>query len=309
MGDGLQVVETPASRTDTLWIFDADFEDLVGDNAGWTTYDRTGTFARTNYWHKDTIRMEGYPYLGDSSWWCGTRDDCWAQGRGYGNDWTCSLWRGFPEINGRPPGEVLFLEYDQRYAMENDYDYGYVDVSSDGGNNWTTVNTVDNPGFVGHPGTSQDWDSADPVNPGHMVIDLTDYVGTDLAIRFRFESDPAYSSQDQPNNPPFNSCLDGAWQLDNIKLWGGHSDSITHFFDDCESPGDNGWMHDDLPASGQVGIVYERREESFDGHSGWMVATHRCLRSEQRHRALGGVAGLAHQRRRGERPATHVRQY
>ncbi len=70
--------ETPRSErsrdsySDTLWIFDADFEDLLGDNAGWTSEDRSGTMAIENYWHKDTIRINGFEHLGDSTWWCGT---------------------------------------------------------------------------------------------------------------------------------------------------------------------------------------------------------------------------------------------
>ena len=263
------------ARAETLWIFDADFDDLIGDNAGWTTYDRTGTLAVPNHWHKDTIRINGFSHLGDSTWWCGTYDPCWRQPRGYGNDWTCILERVFPEVaTGTGSGDALTLEYDQRYAIEKDYDYGYVDVSPDGGTNWTTVHTVTNPGFIGHPGFSQDWDSTDFVNPGHVVIDLSDYAGTILGIRFRFESDGVYSSQDQYDNPPQSSCLDGAWQLDNIKLWTMDPDSTTLFFDDCESPGSNGWMHDGVPASGQVGVVFERSFESFAGHSGWMMAAY-----------------------------------
>ena len=269
-------IATPGgARAETLWIFDADFEDLIGDNAGWTTYDRTGTLAVPNHWHKDTIRINGFAHLGDSTWWCGTYDACWMQWRGYGNDWTCILSRLFPEVaTSTGPGDALMLEYDQRYAIEKDYDYGYVDVSPDGGANWTTVNAVSNPGFVSLPGNSQDWDSVNLVNPGHKIIDLSDYAGMDLGIRFRFESDYAYSSQDQPNNPPLNSCLDGSWQLDNIKLWALTPDSTTLFSDDCESPGDNGWVHDGTPASGQVGVVFERRFESYAGRPGWMMAAY-----------------------------------
>jgi hypothetical protein len=83
---------------ETLWIFDADFEDLTGDNAGWTSYDRSGTLAVENYWHKDTIRINGFTHLGDSTWWCGKYDPCWRQPRGYGNDWMQLLWRSFPEV-------------------------------------------------------------------------------------------------------------------------------------------------------------------------------------------------------------------
>jgi hypothetical protein len=275
------------TRSETLWIFDADFEDLLGDNAGWISEDRSGTLGQENYWHKDTIhRWSQDPEhpLGDSTWWCGTYDPCWRQPRGYGNDWVQVLERSFPEVAAyTDPGDELYLVYDQRYAMENDYDYGYTDVSVDGGETWTTVQLVDNPGFAGTPGISQDWDSTHPMKPGHMVIDMSDYAGLEIDIRFRFESDGAYSSQDQWNNPPSNSCLDGAWQLDNISLYDIDPSSGTPFWlDDCESPGDNGWIHEDIPSSGQTGVSFRRglygtdfwtnRPFSCDEGSGWMYA-------------------------------------
>ena len=90
------------TRTDTLWIFDADFEDLLGDNDGWESEDWSPTAPCTNYWHKDTIHMwnqhPSHP-LGDSTWWCGTYDNCWVQPRGYGNNWICVLEREFPEVD------------------------------------------------------------------------------------------------------------------------------------------------------------------------------------------------------------------
>ncbi|MCK4680649.1 hypothetical protein KAT82_05955, partial [bacterium] len=45
---------TSDARTETLWIFDADFEDLTGDNAGWQSFDLTGSNVGGDYWHKDT---------------------------------------------------------------------------------------------------------------------------------------------------------------------------------------------------------------------------------------------------------------
>jgi len=271
------------SYSDTLWIFDADFEDLLGDNAGWIAEDRSGTLAIPNYWHKDTIRIDGFEWLGDSTWWCGKYDPCWRQPRGYGNDWLQILEREFPEVAlHTDPGDTLILKYDQRIAMENDYDYGYTDVSVDGGETWTTVFTIDNPGFAGTPGFSQDWDSVNPVGPGHISIDLSDYAGQDIHIRFRFESDMAYSSQDQYDNPPWHSVLDGAWQLDNIKLVAWTPDSVLVFLDDCESPGDNGWVHDGIPAHGQAGVTFWRglygtdiwtnRPYSCGEQEGWMYA-------------------------------------
>ena len=261
------------TRSETLWIFDADFEDLVGDNAGWVSNDRTGTPAVPNHWHKDTIRINGFAHLGDSTWWCGKYDPCWRQPRGYGNDWLQTLERHFDEAYGLAPGTALTFEYDQRIAMEKDYDYGYVDISLDDGSSWTTLSTMSNPGFVGTPGYSQDWGSVHPVAGGHQTLDLSDYSGFEFRLRFRFESDGAYSSQDQ-YDVPGHPVLDGAWQLDNFLLWVDTEPPQYLFFDDCESPGDNGWMHDDVPASGQVGVVFERRFESFGGHSGWMMAAY-----------------------------------
>ena len=270
----------PAARLETLWIFDADFEDLLGDNAGWTSYDCSGTIAQANYWHKDTIRINGFTYLGDSTWWCGKYDDCWRQPRGYGNNWLCILSRSFPEVTAAcEPGDILVLEYDQRFAIEAHYDYGYTDISEDGGATWSTVTHVTNPGFPGTPGPSQDWDGTNPMYAGHQVKDLSEFSGGDIALRFRFESDCMYSSQDHWNNPPFNSCLDGAWQLDNIS-WYVNGELL--WLDDCESPGNNGWLRDDLPASGQTGVTFSRgvygtdfwtgRAFSCDERAGWMYA-------------------------------------
>jgi len=301
----------PTARAETLWIFDADFEDLTGDNAGWTSYDRSESIGYTNYWHKDTIRINGFAYLGDSTWWCGTYDDCWRQPRGYGNDWICILSRSFPEVEaGSEPGDALLLEYDQRYAMESDYDYGYTEVSTDGGETWTTIRYVENAGFAGTPGMSQDWNSTHPQGGGHVVLDVSDYAGQPISLRFRFDSDGAYSSEDQWNNPPMNSVLDGAWQLDNIAWY--VNDELL-WLDDCESPGDNGWAHGNIPASGQTGVIFTRgvygtdfwtgRVFSCDERQGWMYAAVDPLTSKM----VDGQSPDRHQRCCATRgPVGHV---
>jgi hypothetical protein len=237
---------------ETLWIFDADFEDLTGDNAGWTSLDMSGTLAVTNYWHKDTIRIGGFEYLGDSTWWCGKYDPCWRQPRGYGNDWLCYLSRAFPLSEWSEPGDQVDFEWDQRFAIENNYDYGYVDVSSGGDSAWVTLASFDNPGFSGTPGSSTDWDHE---TYGHWSLDISAYAGVDVEVRFRLESDGANSSQDMPDSSPMHPFRDGAWQLDNFELT--VNDTLL-WFDDCESPGDNGWNHDNIPGSGQTGVVFER---------------------------------------------------
>ncbi|MBC8450892.1 T9SS type A sorting domain-containing protein [bacterium] len=256
------------ARSETLWIFDADFEDLLGDNAGWVSEDLSGTLGSENYWHKDTIRINGFEWLGDSTWWCGTYNECWRQPRGYGNDWCQLMWRDIPLSEWSEAGDVVTLEWDQRIAMENDYDYGYVEVSSDGGSTWETAYTANNPGFAGKPGSSHDWDST---SFGHPFVYLSAFAGSDVRLRLRFESDSAYSSQDEYDNPPFHSVKDGAWQLDNIR-W--RVNDVTVWLDDCESAGDNEWQHPDIPAVGQTGVAFRRSLETAMGDPRWMMVAY-----------------------------------
>ncbi len=242
--------------TERLWIFYADFSDLSGDNAGWSTYDMSETFAQENFWHIDSTFGLSPPTVGDSAWWCGTGNDCWAQARGYGNRWTQELSRDFALSEASEPGDVVTLSFDHRYAMERDYDWGSVDVSTDGGDTWTTLATYTNPGFQGDPGASVPWQSE--------LVSLSDYAGQDILLRFLFQSDETYSSADTPSNPPRNSCKDGAWQLDNIEV---AVNAMPYFYDDCEQ-GDTGWIHEDRPASGQVGQRFWRGQYWYDFMTG-----------------------------------------
>jgi hypothetical protein len=268
-----------SSRVDppeTLWIFDADFENLTGDNAGWQSFDMSGGNVGGDYWHKDTIRIRNFTHLGDSTWWCGRYHNWWRQPRGYGNDWKQWLYREIPLSDWSDETDEVMFEWDQRFAMENDYDYGYVDFSYDYGASWTTLGIFANNGFAGQPGVSHDWDCISPSGPGHVVEDISQFAGRDIIVRFRFESDVAYSSQDQYNNPPFNSVLDGAWQLDNFTV--SVNDEVV-WLDDCESPGENGWIHHHAPLVGVTGVRFERAFEpdTHRGHTcgagtGWMMA-------------------------------------
>jgi hypothetical protein len=266
--------EFERGRADTIWLFDAHFNNTIGDNA-WTSYDVSGTLGQTNYWHHDTIRTD-YAGLGDSTWWCGKYDVCWLQPRGYGNLWTQYLWRDFtPQMVGVSPGALIQLTFNQRYAMEHNYDYGYVDVSRDGGATWdTTVATYHNPGYQGLPGKSQNWAAN-----GVKILDLSAYNDPNLAVRFRFESGYNNSSQDQYNNPPNNSYKDGAWQLDNL-TWKINSTAV--WVDNCEQ-GNKGWQHPNIVQSGETGVKFWRglygtdiwtagRDFTCGGGAGWMWA-------------------------------------
>jgi hypothetical protein len=272
------VGQPQGARLDTLWIFDATFENTSGNNAGWTALDRSGTLGQSNYWHIDTIRTPlTRPYLGDRTWWCGTYSVCWAQPRGYGNDWVQILERAFPEVDvNTNPGDQLQLEWDQRYAMERNYDYGYVDVSIDGGTTWSTVKTFNNGGVQG-AGLPMNWGGAN----GHVIYDADALAGIpNLKLRYRFESDGAYSSQDEADNT-LHSVKDGAWQLDNIK-WSKGAVPVAFWTNDCEGGNEMGWQHPATPPSGQTGVTFWRgkfgvdfvtgRPFTCENQAGWMYA-------------------------------------
>jgi hypothetical protein len=247
------------ARLETLWIFWANFDDPdEPDNQGWTTFDQSGTLGQDNYWHHDTIRLTE-DYLGDSTWWCGTYNICWRQARGYGNNWIQELRRTLSPSEMGDPGDVVELEFDQRYAMERLYDYGYVEVSGDGGGSWTTLAVYNNTGFQG-AGVPHNWDHP---SDGHVTHDLSSFAGQEVELRFRFESDGAYSAQDQYDNPQ-HSVRDGAWQIDNLTVT---VNGTPTFYDDSES-GNMGWIHEPRDPSGQTGVTFFRGEFDVDFETG-----------------------------------------
>jgi hypothetical protein len=256
--------EIARATTETLWIFDADFQDTLGDNAGWRSLDKSRNSSCPNYWHVDTIRTPlSRPYLGDYTWWCGTYSPCWRQHRGYGNDWTCILERAFPEVDANTnPGDQLQLSWDQRYAAERNYDYCYVDISTDDGVTWVTKKSYTNPGFQG-AGVPTNWGGTN----GHVVMDAHVYAGVpNLKLRFRFESDASYSAADQHDNS-LHSVKDGAWQLDNI-TWSKGDLPVQFWLDNCETGGDPGWVHDSFTGSGQTGVTFFRGRYGIDFSTG-----------------------------------------
>ena len=109
------------------------------------------------------------------------------------------------------------------FEMEADYDYGYVEVSTDGGTRWTPLLTesssTDDPngqnlgnGITGGSGgaTATGW--------RHLSADLSPYAGKEVQLRFQYVTDG-------------NLNL-GGWAIDDIEIPG-------QPMDDAES--DNGW--------------------------------------------------------------------
>lgn len=85
------------------------------------------------------------------------------------------------------PAEILTdatLEFDHICIAQAESDIGYVEISKDFGNSWTRLTRHD---MDDHPGWSDG--AADPEDWFHETIDLQDYVGEMVRIRFRLVSD------------------------------------------------------------------------------------------------------------------------
>lgn len=132
----------------------------------------------------------------------------WYSNRGDDSDFT--LTRSF-DLTGL---QKATLNYQVWYELENYFDYAYLEVSTDNGENWTILKTEygtdEDPNRmaygVGYTGTSGEWLSES--------IDLSPYAGKMIQIRFEVLTD-------------FTTNRDGL-QLDNIEI------PELNFFDGAE---------------------------------------------------------------------------
>ena len=276
------------NRTDTLWVFDADFEDLYGHNAGigdlgapgdsatgWYTYDHTAFPPQPSHWHRDShlSYQDGSPP--DSSFWCGRAHPCWKQ-MGYGNLWLQYLWRDF-DLSAYA-GLPVQLHFRQQLALEKGFDFGHVDVAivvDSLPGTYSTVYSITNPGFGG-AGSPQDWGS--PLT-GEVAIDISAFAGARVRIRWRVESDYSTSSEDTaPGSPLGPAVADGGWYIDEVGITADGTQIYHADFDDPIAP-DNGNWNVESGQGGQSGIVWRRvpagvsRQSPWSGRSYYLAAT------------------------------------
>jgi bacillopeptidase F (M6 metalloprotease family) len=129
-----------------------------------------------------------------------------------------------------------FLTYWQKYLLELDTDFGYVEVSTNNGNSWTTINTM--------TGEESDWNME--------RIDLTNYAGTILGVRFRLQTSA--------------SVVYDGWYIDDISVNEGTRVVSFPFFDDVES-GVNAW-HYQSPWGRTTGNAYSGSSSWTDSPQG-----------------------------------------
>jgi hypothetical protein len=189
----------PAEGQTTVYQYGTDYIELSG--AGNVTIDFTGA--------TEVKVVNNDAYSGQYQWYSLRGDDS-----------NTRLTRAFDLRNV----SSATLNYSTWYDIETDWDYGYVEISTDGGETWTilqaphsvTTNPSGNaygPGYTGLAGEGPAW--------LEESLDISAYAGQEVLIRFEYVTDDAV------NRP--------GWTLDDISI------PEIDFYDDVES-GVNGWQ-------------------------------------------------------------------
>jgi len=251
-----------AAPADTFVLLDEGFDGPVGEFPyGWTTVDRTGQLDV--FFHAaDTTQLNGGTYgnllpIGGAgiSMWCGISPSTavpycgYAELPGYGDGWDQILRSDFFT------GDIISVSYDVFWDSEGGYDGTQAEFTFDGGSTWSSFPITDSlssrPLFYDNTGPTP-FISEGPFNVlGSAGVN-------NVAVRFRFTSDGAWSDQDGlwPT--------DGGVILDNIQLdvWNGSVPTASDF-EDFESwfPGVNNmagsiWTGKEAPSFGDYAALY-----------------------------------------------------
>lgn len=189
----------PVEEQTTVYQFGADFIEILGEG------DVTGEFTGSTR----VKVIDNEAHSGQFQWYSHRGDDT-----------NTRLTRAFDlsEV------ETATLNYWTWYDIEADWDFGYVEVSTDGGQNWTILQA---------PGSSTENPSGNAFGPGYTgasgngpiwleeSIDLSGYAGQEILLRFEYVTDDAVNRS--------------GWAVDDISI------PEIGFFDDVES-GLNGWQ-------------------------------------------------------------------
>ena len=101
------------------------------------------------------------------------------------------------------------LSFDTSYAIEEQWDFGFVQVSTDGGSTWVSLaNDYTRSDIVidGHPDIAANLPGFTGFGSGNMAFDLSAYVGSEVMVAFRYMTDWGYTEQ--------------GWFVDNIAING-----------------------------------------------------------------------------------------
>jgi immune inhibitor A len=190
-----------------------------------------GQTSRTPVGTEDGIRVNlptkhvelSIAHSGESQWWT-ENDQSWADVR---------LTRSLDVPSG---SDVRFWLW-SNYSIETDWDFGFIEVSTDGGTTWTEQKVFNEAGQLvstddGYPDPNQrlrDYGNKKYGLTGatggyrHDYVDLTPFAGQSIQLRLRYATDAAFE--------------DTGWFADDFSVT---ADGTTVWSDDVEG-GANGW--------------------------------------------------------------------
>lgn len=205
----------PVSESDTVHQFAAEYYDLrPQEHRGTLTISLKGS---------PTVRVIGNnPYGSEDEWWSNRYDNM-----------DSTLTRSFDLTSLK--GKRATLQFATWFDLEQDYDYAFVEVSTDGGQNWTTLKgtytTTSNPNAAnwgnGYTGESGGGSTPQWVQES---IDLTPYAGKKIQVRFEEVTDDSVNLQ--------------GFAVDQIRI------PELHFTDTVNT--DNGWVSNGFIRSNNI---------------------------------------------------------
>ena len=198
----------------TVNNYAADYILLEGDAVDGLTVDFVG--------EPSTRLANVEPLSGERMWWANRSDDSDAR-----------LTREF-DLTGVEAGTPVALNVAMWYDIEVDYDYGYVQISTDGeewdilpGQRTTLENPSGNSYGAGYTGLSTEAAESTPFGDAQWVVetfDLNSYAGQEISLRFEYVTDDAVNTS--------------GWFVDDIEIVAG--DELL-YDTDFES-GIDGWQ-------------------------------------------------------------------
>jgi immune inhibitor A len=197
-------------------------DDPTTVKVGQTSRPKKGTQDGVKVNLPDKVVTLAEPHSGENMWYTGADQD-WADLR---------LGRTVENV----PADAKFWMWNN-YVIEADWDYGYVEVSTDGGSTWTEqkvyaengteVSTsdayADPNGRMADYGNKKYGLTGDSHGWAHHYVDLSSYAGTTVQVRLRLATDAAFQ--------------DRGWFSDDFALT---SAGAEVWSDDVEG-GENGW--------------------------------------------------------------------
>lgn len=193
--NSITMLKAPALSVDTTSVTIVYLEDFENGANGWTQHDGTAPDPDGEFVLTDELNP------GDSSWWCG------ANIGGYLSHWHVAL--ETPAIVMAGPDSILsfYMEMNAEdpgvSGAYDGWDGGNVQISNDGGETWLVLTPEGIPynatsmysfGYEFNMGPGiPGWGG---IFSGDVTVNLAEYIGDTVQVRFVFASDPAYDYLD-----------------------------------------------------------------------------------------------------------------